>query len=652
MEAMIDWDTHWTSLPTAHHPATLGGDMTHSAKLSSATGAFAGRASNLGEMVLRAAAGRSGPALRFHRDGAWREMTYPAFADAVRRIAGGLIALGVEPGDRVGLLGETRPEWTLVDCAVLAAGAVLVPVYHTNSPEECRYVLEHSGARLVLCEDEHQLAKLEQIREACPSLEHVVLLTGAGDGALTLGELIQAGAGVDRDALDTRLGAIRPEDPATIVYTSGTTGPPKGCVLTHRNLLSTVEMYGNALGLGGGPFSIFMFLPLAHVLARVAQMVALERGGTIAYWRGDAARLLDDVAETAPTHLPVVPRVLEKVQARVFATAARSRPRRALLDWALRTGGATVARQRDGRQPGLLLRGRHALADRLVLSKVRRLFGQDLRQVLTGAAPVGRDVLEFFAACGVPVLEGYGLTETCAAATLNTADATRLGTVGRPLPGVGVTIADDGEVLVRGDHVFAGYHADERATAEVLAGGWLRTGDLGSLDDDGYLTITGRKKDIIITSSGKNVTPTNIEAALRERPLISQAVVYGDNRPYLVALLTLDGDELPALAERLGVVAAPAALAADERVAELLWAEVDQVNERFARIEQIKRFAILGRELTQAAGELTPTMKIRRAAVYAIYGETLERLYDQPPTDSAGAERRPDGDRSAGSINP
>jgi long-chain acyl-CoA synthetase len=582
--------------------------------------------SSLGDMVLHATS-REGAALRFHRDGAWRDMGHRELGDAVRQMARGLIAIGIEPGDRVALLSDTRPEWTLADCATLAAGAVVVPIYQTNSPAECQYILEHSGARLVFCEDEHQLAKVERVRAACPSLEHVVLLTGSAPGALSLGELIQGGAAADRDVLDRRLNAVRPEDPATIVYTSGTTGPPKGCVLTHRNVLSAVRMYGDALELGREPFSIFMFLPLAHVLARVAQMVALERGGTISYWRRDPGRLLDDIAESAPTHLPLVPRVLEKVHARAISAAAESRFRLALLHWALRTGAAVVERERMGRRAGPLLRARQALAERLVLSKVRALFGGGLRVVLTGAAPIARDVLDFFAACGVPVLEGYGLTETCAAATLNTPGAMRPGRVGQPLPGVTISIAGDGEVLIHGDNVFAGYHADEPAGGEALARGWLRTGDLGSLDADGYLTITGRKKDIIITSSGKNVTPTNIEAALRERPLISQAVIYGEARPYLVALLTLDADELPALAERIGAPADPAALAADERVRALLQAEVDQVNERFARIEQIKRFAVLDRDLTQAAGELTPTLKVKRAAVYDLHRDTFERLY-------------------------
>jgi long-chain acyl-CoA synthetase len=579
-------------------------------------------------MILRAAARHSGAALRFNRDGAWRDMGYRELGAAVEQIASGLIAIGIEPGDRVALLSDTRPEWTLADCAALAAGAAVVPIYQTNSPEECRYILSHSGARLVFCEDELQLAKLEQVRAACPMLEHVVLLTGSSPGALSLGQLIQGRIGTDRGPLEERVVAVQSDDPATIVYTSGTTGPPKGCVLTHRNVLSTVRMYGDALELGREPFSIFMFLPLAHALARVAQMVALERGGTISYWQRDARRLLDDVAETAPTHLPLVPRVLEKVHARVFAATGDSRFRRALLNQALRTGAAVVERERTNRRVGPLLRAQHALADRLVLAKVRRLFGDGLRVVLTGAAPIARDVLDFFAACGVPVLEGYGLTETCAAATLNTSGAVRFGTVGQPLPRVTISIDGDGEVLIRGDNVFAGYYADDGATNEAVTDGWLRTGDLGSLDREGYLTITGRKKDIIITSSGKNVTPTNIEAALRERPLISQAVVYGDERPYLVALLTLDPEELPALAARLGVAPDLSALAADERVRELLRAEVDRVNEGFARIEQVKLFAVLDRDFTQAAGELTPTLKVKRAAVYDIHRETLERLYD------------------------
>ena len=582
----------------------------------------------LGGMVLRAAATRSGAALRFEHDGAWRETSYAELGRAVREVAGGLIALGIEPGDRVAVLSETRAEWTIADCGALCAGAVVVPIYQTNSPEECRYVLEHSGARLVFCENEEQLAKVEEVRSTCPDLAHVVAFTGTQAPAESLAQLRERASSLDPTTLDRIAATVKPDDVATIIYTSGTTGPPKGCVLTHANVLATVRMYGDAVDLGREPFSLFLFLPLAHALARVAQFVALDRGGTLAYWRRDSRKIIADLAQARPTHFPSVPRVFEKIHAQAAGAAEASALRGALFRWALRAGAQMRAAERGTGRPGPLLRARHALADRLVLSNVRGLFGGRLRLALTGAAPVARDVLEFFDACGVPVLEGYGLTETCAAATLNTPSATRLGTVGRPLSGVDVTIAEDGEVLIRGENVFRGYHRDEQATSEALADGWLRSGDLGAVDDDGYLAITGRKKDLIITSSGKNIGPTNIETALRERPWISQAVVYGDNRPYLVALLTLDPEEAPALAERLGVTGDSAALARDAGVRQLLQAEVDEVNRRFARIEQIKRFDVLDRDLTLAAGELTPTMKVKRPVVYERYRALFDGLYE------------------------
>jgi long-chain acyl-CoA synthetase len=588
----------------------------------------AGRASTLGEMVLGAAKARSGPALRFERDGAWMDMSYEALGAMAREIARGLIALGVEPGDRIAVLATTRAEWTLIDCGVLCIGAVVVPIYHTNSPEECRYVLEHSGARLVFCEDEDQLVKIDQIRDACPRLEHVVSFEGGDEAALSLNALRERGASVGDEAFEDLQRRGAPEQVATIIYTSGTTGPPKGCVLTHANCLAAIDMYGEALDLHDEPFVVFLFLPLAHALTRVAQMVVLDRGGTLAYWRHDMSMIPEDLAATRPTHFPSVPRVFEKIRGRALAEVERrSALRRRLFAWALRVGQDARGRGRRGERGGPLRRTREWLADRLVLSKIRGLFGGELRLALTGAAPVGLDVLEFFDTCGVLVLEGYGLTETCAATTLNTPAAFRFGSVGRPLAGVELRIASDGEILIRGPHVFRGYHRDEQATREVLEGGWLRSGDLGVLDEDGYLTITGRKKDIIITSSGKNVTPTNLENALRESRWVSQAVVFGDERPYLVALLTLDPDDAPALAMRLGVDPGIASMARDERVREALQADVDEVNRRFARIEQIKRFAILDHELTQAAGELTPTMKIKRPVVYDRYAGVFGRLY-------------------------
>jgi long-chain acyl-CoA synthetase len=398
-------------------------------------------------------------------------------------------------------------------------------------------------------------------------------------------------------------------------------------MITHGNFLATVEMYERSLDFGESPV-VFMFLPLAHSLARVTQLVALDIGATLAFWQGDPALLLDDVRDARPTHLPSVPRVFEKIHARATGGAEEMSPaKRALFSWALATGASMRAAERADQGPSTLLRARHALADRLVLSKVRALFGPDLRMAMTGAAPIAADVLEFFAACGVPILEGYGMTETCAAATLNRLGVTRFGTVGRPLPSSEIAVAEDGEILMRGPHVFKGYYRDEAATSESFDGDWLRSGDLGEIDDGGFLRITGRKKELIITSSGKNISPANIETRLRESRWISQAVVYGDNHPYLVALLTLDADEAPALAERLGIETDGAAMAANPRVLAAIQHVVDEVNASFARIEQVKRFALLEHDLTLPGGELTPTLKIKRAVVYDRYRDTFEALY-------------------------
>jgi long-chain acyl-CoA synthetase len=555
-------------------------------------------------------------------------ISYAELGTAVREIAGGLAAIGVEPGDRVAILASTRPEWTLADYGALAAAAVVVPIYATNSPEECAYVLHHSGSKVVVCEDVDQLAKIEHVRGDCPELESLVLIEGAADGAIGLAQLRAKGREAPHDLVEQRLADVSASDPATIVYTSGTTGPPKGCVTTHGNLLATAAAYEHDLDLGGD-LSMYLYLPLAHSLARIAQAVALRVGGTLAFWGGDPKRIVDEVAEAAPTHFPSVPRVYEKIHTAVLSRVAEQGPlQRAIFAWSLEVGRRTRSKQRAGRQPGPLDRARHALADRLALSKVRGVFGGRLELAMTGAAPIGRDVLEFFDACGVTVLEGYGMTESCAAGTLNNPTAAKLGTVGRPLTGTEVAIAPDGEVLMRGPHIFAGYHRDEAATTETVRDGWLHSGDLGELDKDGFLTITGRKKDLIITSSGKNISPDTIESMLRETRWISQAVVHGDRRPYLVALLTLDPDELEALAAEAGVAADPVAMATDPRVREIVQRDVDSVNARLARIEQVKRFAILDRDLSQAAGELTPTLKVKRAAVQRAYADRLRALYE------------------------
>ena len=563
-----------------------------------------------------------GPAIRFP-GGEW---SHGELNRRVRELAAGLIGLGIEFGDRVSILGATRPEWTLTDAAALVAGAVVVPIYHTNSPEECAYVLAHSGARAVICEDAAQVEKIDAILSQCPELEHVIAMTPV-PGVQSIADVAAAGTHLNDDAVANRAGRVGPDDLATIVYTSGTTGPPKGCRLTHANCLATMEVYERLLDLRESAV-VFMFLPLAHVLARMTQMVALDVGGTIAFSSGDTSRLVEDIAATRPTHVPSVPRVFEKIRTRALASADEGGPAKKLVfRWALRAGRRMREAERAG-SVGPLLRREHALADRLVLSKVRGLFGGSLELALTGAAPIARDVLEFFDACGVLVLEGWGMTETCAAGTLNTVEAFRFGSVGRPLPTTEVAIAEDGELLVRGPSVFGGYHRDPESTAEVLDDGWLLTGDLAEVDPDGFVRITGRKKDLIITSSGKNISPANIEAALRESRWISQAVVAGDNRPYLVALLTLDPDEAPALARGARHRAGPGRDGARTRgCARRSSTSVDAANERFARIEQVKRFGILDHDLSQAEGELTPTLKVKRALVSARYGERIEALY-------------------------
>jgi long-chain acyl-CoA synthetase len=582
-------------------------------------------ANTLGRMVLDSTERYSGAAIRFPRDGTWHEWSFSELGAAVRELARGLAALGLEPGDRVALLGETRPEWTLADAAVLAAGLVTVPVYHTNSPDECRYVVDHSGARAIIVEDEEQLRKIEAVRGELPGLEHIVSMVPAGD-TTSVADLRSRSAETPDHELQRRLDAVEPDDVATIVYTSGTTGPPKGCMLTHRNVLFTGEAYVEQIHLRP-PAVLFMFLPLAHALARVVQMVSIQYGCTLAFWSGDSRRLVDDVGTAAPTHFPSVPRVFEKIHARVLARGQEgSAVKQRLFAWAIATGRKARPAMRKG-TASAALKAQYALADRLVLSKVRDLFGGRLELSLTGAAPIPREVLEFLDACGITVLEGYGMTETCAAATLNPPEDPRFGTVGPSLPGTDVRIAEDGEVLLSGPNVFKGYHRNEEATREVFEGDAVRSGDLGELED-GYLRITGRKKDLIITSSGKNISPTNIENALRESRWVSQAVVHGDNRSYLVALLTLDPDELTALAAELGVDGDAAAMADDPRVRETLQKAVDEANSRFARIEQVKRFTVLSHDLSQDAGELTPTMKVKRAVVEQRYADTFNALYD------------------------
>jgi long-chain acyl-CoA synthetase len=558
------------------------------------------------------------PALRWKRDGAWHDISFPELGDRVRAIARGLIALGVEPGDRVAIISETRPEWTCADLGALAIGATIVPIYPTSPAGDCAYVLDHSGARVVFCDTADQAAKVLPLAGAPRALEHVVTFepTGAAAATIDLDELGRLGAPIDPGLVNERALAVQPGDLCTLMYTSGTTGTPKGCMLTHRNLRANLDMIEAIVPEGARPV-LFAFLPLAHSLTRMLQMYAIDVGGTLAYWDGTRETMLKDVAEVRPTQLPSVPRMYEKVHTAIESGLVEASPlRRWMFHAGVATGHAARERERSGRRLGPLLRVRLALADRLVLSKVRRAFGDRLEVASTGAAPMDTEVLELFHACGIPLMEGYGLTECTAVATINTPSALRIGTVGRPLPGSELRIAGDGEVLIRGPHLFQGYYRDPAATAGALKGGWLRSGDLGELDADGYLTIVGRTKDIVITSSGKNIAPSKIEDALRRSRWISQAAVYGDGRPYLVALITLDPDEAPVPAGRGDV------RAEIQRV-------VDEVNRGLSRIEQVKRFAVLDRDLTEEDGELTPTLKLKRSVIYSRYAAEIDELYHQ-----------------------
>jgi long-chain acyl-CoA synthetase len=576
-----------------------------------------------------AAAGRFGErvAARHKVDGEWRELTYEQVGTAIEEAALGLIELGIEAGDRVAILADTRLEWTLASYGITAAGAVVVPVYPTNSPRECQWVLGNSGARAVFCESAEQRAKIDQVAGELPDLAHTIGIE-AGGGALTLDELRERGAGGDRAESSARQAAVAPEDPYTIIYTSGTTGPPKGVVLSHRNAMSVCEMV-QELQFVGPDERIYLYLPLAHAFALTAQLASYDLGSMIIYYGRDTRRIIEELIETRPTYLPSVPRIFEKL----YTAAIKMRDQAGDTDresfaQAVALGVEVHRRRRAGEDvPDEMARAFEA-ADERLYSRVRALFGGEIIQAVTGAAPIAPEILEFFYACGVPVLEGWGMTETTAVGTVCTLDKLKFGTVGRPMPGVEIKIADaDQEILTRGPHVFGEYWHNPEATEQTFADGWLQTGDVGGLDDDGFLTITGRKKDIIITAGGKNLTPANIENDLKQSRFISQAVMYGDRRPYPVALITLDPEEIVPWAQENGLSEDLAELAGEEAVRELVQQELDRANSSYARVEQIKKFAILDHDLSLERGELTPTLKVKRNVINDRYAELFESLY-------------------------
>jgi long-chain acyl-CoA synthetase len=566
-------------------------------------------------------------ALRHKVDGEWRDVTFAAAGEIVREIGLGLIDIGIEPGERVSLLCNTRPEWTYCDFAITSAGAVVVPIYPTNSPQECEWVAGNSESVAIVCEDATQVAKILAVRERLAALRTIVVIDPSDDtaDAISLTELRERGRRRDPAELEARTAAVSSEDPFTFIYTSGTTGPPKGCVLTHGNYRAVVTMLESA-GAVQEEEVAYLFLPLAHAYALLIQLVNIDIGTTIAYYGGDTNQIVPELQEVAPTYLPSVPRIFEKI----YTLALGSQPPE--VQEKMRAAAKLGIQVRDlqvrGEEVPPELLGPFEQAEEQLFKNVRAIFGGRLRQAVSGAAPIAKEILEFFYGCGVPVLEGYGMTETATVATYSTVEHHRFGSVGRPLPGIEARIADDGELLLKGANIFQGYYKNDDASFGAIVDGWLHTGDLGSIDEDGYVYITGRKKDIIITAGGKNLTPANLENDLKQSRWVSQAVMHGDRRPYPVMLISLDADEIVPWAREHGIEdTSMPELARDEQVRALIQAELDKANAKYAQVEQVKRFFILDHDLSQETGELTPTLKVKRNVVYDKYAEHFDALY-------------------------
>ncbi|HEX6934770.1 MAG TPA: long-chain fatty acid--CoA ligase [Streptosporangiaceae bacterium] len=576
----------------------------------------------LTDIVFERADRSPGAVVMRRREGehTWTDVTAAQFGDEVRALAAGIIAAGIQPGDRVGLMSRTSYLWTLVDYAIWAAGAVTVPVYETSSAEQVEWILSDSGCRGVFAETDAHAATITSVKSNLPALENIWLMD-------SIGVVAAAGDDVSNEDLAARMAGRGAEDLATIIYTSGTTGRPKGCELTHRNLLS-----GGRNAVEGALHELFemegsstlLFLPLAHSFARIIQVACIEGGAVLQHWE-DSSTLAHALPETSPLFLLAVPRVFEKVfnsaQQQAAASGAKSRIFRAAADTA-------IAHSRGG--AGRALKLRHALFDRLVYSKLRAAVGGNVKYAVSGGAPLGERLGHFFRGAGITVLEGYGLTETSAAAMVNRPSRNKIGTVGLPIPGTTVRIADDGEILIAGPIVFRGYWRNEQATAEALdSDGWMHTGDIGSLDDEGFLSVTGRKKELIVTAGGKNVAPAVLEDRLRAHPLISQCMVVGDNQPFVACLITLDIEALDFWKQQHGkpADATAADLTDDPDLIAELQAAVDEANKAVSRAESIRKFRILGTDFTEATGHLTPSLKVKRSVVAKDFAREIEILY-------------------------
>ena len=542
-----------------------------------------------------------GPAYLVQDGAHWREVSWQEAGQAVDELAHGLLALGVRKGDAFAILASTRLEWALFDFALGLVGAVGAPVYMNSSPKDAAYVLRHSEAIGALCEDDEQRAKIRDV-----ALQHVLTFADLDD----LRARGRAHAAHSPNAVEEAAAAIDEEDLFTYIFTSGTTGPPKACMITHRNYYEMSRKCLEIEDFAVSADTMLLYLPLAHNFGRLMHLHGPHAGYTLAFCP-DPYAVAEALPQVRPTVFPSVPRVYEKVHTAVTARFAEATgPKRKLVDWALGVGRQASGLRQQGKPLPLGLTVRHKIADRLVYKKIKDRLGGRIRICISGGAPLAKDIIELFHALDILILEGYGLTECTTAATVNRPSHFRFGTVGPAMPGVELRLADDGEILIKTDTIFAGYFHDDEATHEVLPGdGWLRSGDLGSIDDDGFLSITDRKKDILVTAGGKNVAPQNLENALKTHPIVSQALVVGDRRPYIAALITLVED------------------ASRETAAAEVERAVDDVNRDLSRFEQIKRYTILPRDFSAEEGEVTPTLKLKRRVCQEHFAAEIEGLY-------------------------
>lgn len=577
------------------------------------------------------------PALRHRDDGIWHSIDWSDYGRAVEEVGAGLLTLGIEPGDRVGLLSGNRPEWHIADLAILSVGAVTVPVYPTSSSPQVAYVLSDSGARVCFVDGAEQLAKVVLHLSELPALERIVgLLPLPGlDHVPVVVDLRQlrsdgrARLATDPTAVAERAQAVASDDIATLVYTSGTTGPPKGTVLTHGNLGWTVDAVESMVGLSPDD-RLLSYLPLSHIAERVTSHIGQIASGGETWFAQSLASVPEDLRACRPTIFFAVPRVWQKFHDAILDRIADSpKPVRFALERYVALGTAAVEAAERGRQLPTKERRIHRVLDRTVGAKLRKQLGLDqARIIVSSAAPIHPDLVRWFHGIGIPIAEVWGQTEDCGPATLNPPDAIRIGTVGRPLPGLEVRVADDDELLVRGGSVCQGYYRQPEATAALVDDdGWMSTGDLGAIDDQGYVRITGRKKDLIINAAGKNIAPSEIESRLGLEPLIGQAVVVGDGRKYLVALLTLDPDDAADWAASHGTFADIASLVNDPELRAEVAAGVERVNREHAPVEQIKYWRLLHEPFSVEGGELTPTMKVKRAVVIDRYADLVDEMY-------------------------